>query len=159
MHSPFLKAQTCSWRHTSAIVRTDRGSTVLNRITIACLTLAGIIHLLPLPGVLGAGQLTRLYGVATDDPNVGILLQHRAVLFGLLGVLLIAAVFRPEFRVVALVAGLVSTVSFLVIAWSAGGYNPQLGRVVAADLVGMDRIGRELITKATLDRMARSPLP
>ena len=46
---------------------------MLNRITIACLTLAGVIHLLPLPGILGAGQLTRLYGFAAEDPNVGIL--------------------------------------------------------------------------------------
>ena len=112
-------------------------ATVLNRITITCLTLAGVIHLLPLPGILGAGQLTRLYGVAADDPNVGILLQHRAVLFGLLGVLLIAAAFRPDLRAVALIAGLVSTVSFLAIAWCVGGYNAQVARVVAADLLAV----------------------
>lgn len=116
---------------------THEGSTVLNRITIACLTLAGVIHLLPLPGVLGAGQLTRLYGVAADDPNVGILLQHRAVLFGLLGVLLIAAAFRHELRAVALIAGLVSTLSFLVIALNADSYNSQVARVFAADVVAM----------------------
>jgi uncharacterized membrane protein len=110
---------------------------VLNRITIACLTLAGVIHLLPLPGVMGAGQITRLYGVATDDPNAVILLQHRALLFGLLGVLLIAAAFRPELRAVALVAGLVSTVSFLVIAWGVGGYNAQVARVVVADVLAV----------------------
>jgi len=110
---------------------------VVNRITIICLTLAGGIHLLPLPGILGAGQLTRLYGVAADDPDVGILLQHRAVLFGLLGVLLIAAAFRPDLRAVALIAGLVSTVSFLAIAWGVGGYSAQVARVVAADLLAV----------------------
>ena len=110
---------------------------MLNRITIACLTLAGIIHLFPLPGVLGAGQLTRLYGVSVDDPNLGILLGHRAVLFGLLGALLIAAAFRPDLRAVALIAGLVSTVSFLVIAWGVGGYNAQVARVVVADLLAV----------------------
>jgi len=110
---------------------------VLNRITIACLALAGIIHLLPLPGVLGAGQLPRLYGVSADDPNLEILLRHRAVLFGLLGALLIAAAFRPELRPVALIFGLASTVSFLVIAWGVGGYNAQVAHVVAADLVAV----------------------
>ena len=104
---------------------------------IACLTLAGIIHLFPLPGVLGAGQLTRLYGVSADDPNLGILLRHRAALFGLLGALLIAAAFRPDLRAVALIAGLVSTVSFLVIAWGVGGYNVQVARVVVADLLAV----------------------
>lgn len=110
---------------------------MLNRITITCLTLAGVIHLLPLPGILGAGQLTRLYGVSADDPNVGILLQHRAVLFGLLGALLIAAAFRPDLRAVALIAGLVSTASFLAIAWGVGGYNAQVARVVAADALAV----------------------
>jgi hypothetical protein len=119
------------------IAFTDQGVAMLNRIMIACLTLAGIIHLLPLPGALGAGQLSRLYGVAADDPNLAILLQHRAVLFGLLGVLLVAAAFRPELRAVALVAGLVSTVSFLVVAWGVGGYNPQVARVVVADVVAV----------------------
>lgn len=109
----------------------------MNGITAACLTLAGIIHLLPLPGVLGAGRLARLYGVAADDPNLGILLQHRAVLFGLLGALLVAAAFRPELRAIALIAGLLSTVSFLVIAWGVGGYNAQIARVVAADIVAV----------------------
>ena len=122
---------------TAATVPTDQGVAVLNRITIACLTLAGIIHLLPLPGVLGAGQLRRLYGFAAEDPNLAILLQHRAVLFGLLGALLVAAAFRPELRAVALIAGLVSTVSFLVITWGVGGYNSQVARVVAADIVAV----------------------
>jgi hypothetical protein len=110
---------------------------VLNRITIACLALAGIIHLLPITGVLGGDRLTRLYGVVVDDPNLRILLQHRAVLFGLLGALLIAAALRPELRTVALMGGLVSAVSFLVIAWGVGGYNPQVGRVVTADIVAV----------------------
>jgi hypothetical protein len=136
-HSPFLKAQAGTWRQTWATYFTDEGSTVLNRITITCLTLAGVIHLLPLPGILGAGQLTRLYGVSANGPNVGILLQHRAVLFGLLGALLIAAAFRPDLRAVALIAGLVSTASFLAIAWGVGGYNAQVARVVAADALAV----------------------
>jgi hypothetical protein len=59
------------------------------------------------------------------------------VLFGLLGVLLIAAAFRPDLRAVALIAGLVSTVSFLGIAWGVGGYNAQVARVVAADVLAV----------------------
>lgn len=114
---------------------------MLDRITIACLALAGIIHLLPLPGVLGAGQLGRLYGVAVDDPNLAILLQHRAVLFGLLGALLVVAAFRAGLRTVALVAGLASTVSFLLIAWCVGDHNPQLARVVVADVVAVALLG------------------
>lgn len=135
--SPFLKAWKQQWMQTWANLLTNRGSDVLNRITIACLALAGVIHLLPLPGLLGAGRLRRLYGIAVDDPNLAILLQHRAVLFGLLGILLIAAAFRPELRAVALIAGLASTLSFLAIAWGVGGYGPQMARVIAADIVAV----------------------
>jgi hypothetical protein len=55
----------------------------------------------------------------------------------LLGVLLIAAAFRPDLRAVALIAGLVSTVSFLAIAWGVGGFNAQVARVVAADVLAV----------------------
>ena len=58
------------------------------------LLVAGVIHLLPLPGALGAGALARLYGLepaALADPNLALLLRHRAVLFGVVGALLVAA--------------------------------------------------------------------
>jgi hypothetical protein len=47
------------------------------------------------------------------------------------------AAFRPELQAIALVAGFVSVVSFLAIAWSVGGYNAAIGRVVTADLVAL----------------------
>jgi hypothetical protein len=37
----------------------------------------------------------------------------------------------------ALVAGLVSVVSFLALAVLQGGWNPQVGRVVMADIVAL----------------------
>ena len=37
----------------------------------------------------------------------------------------------------AFVAGFVSVVSFLVLAWSVGGYNGQVARVVLADWVAL----------------------
>ena len=57
-------------------------------VSVLALLIAGVIHLLPLPGVLGTGNLARLYGITVSDPNTAILLQHRALLFGILGALL-----------------------------------------------------------------------
>jgi hypothetical protein len=54
-----------------------------------------------------------------------------------LGAFLVYAAFRPELQAIALVAGFVSVVSFLAIAWSVGGYNAAIGRVVTADLVAL----------------------
>ena len=58
-------------------------------------------------------------------------------MFGLLGVFLLYAAFRPEFQLVAFVAGFVSVVSFLYLAWSVGGYNAQIARVFTADIVAL----------------------
>jgi hypothetical protein len=98
------------------------------------LVLAGIVHLLPLPGVLGAPALVRLYEVGVDDPNLEILLRHRALLFGLLALLLFAAAARPAWRALAYAGGIASAGSFVVIAMLVGGYGAPIGRVVAADV-------------------------
>ncbi|MFD2453675.1 hypothetical protein [Ideonella paludis] len=69
------------------------------------------------------------------DPNIAILLQHRAVLFGLLAALMLGALIMPAWRVLALALGLVSTSSFVLIALWVGSYNTEIGRVVAVDVV------------------------
>ena len=103
----------------------------------AMLAIVGIIHLLPLSGVLGGGRLETLYGLPFADANLEILMRHRAVLFGLLGAFLLLAAFRPQYQPIAFVAGFVSVVSFLWLAWAVGGHNAQVARVVTADLVAL----------------------
>ena len=62
----------------------------------AMLILVGLIHLLPLSGVLGSERLASLYGLSFSEPNLAILMRHRAVLFGLLGVLLDTCCVSPD---------------------------------------------------------------
>jgi hypothetical protein len=103
----------------------------------AMLVVVAVIHLMPLPGVLGGERLAALYGLSFDQPDLAILMRHRAILFGLLGAFLLLAAFRTELQTIALVAGFASVVSFLYLAWSTGHYNAKLGRVVAADVVAL----------------------
>lgn len=110
---------------------------MLSKALSALLIVAGIIHLLPLSGVFGAERLASLYGVAVQEPNLLLLLRSRAVLFGLLGALLIYAAFRPELQSLALAGGLISVLSFLFLAWSGPGYNEALRRVVHADWLAL----------------------
>lgn len=105
----------------------------MNYVVGASLLIAGIIHLLPLSGVLGSAQLAALYGMRFDEPNIAILMRHRAVLFGLIGGFMLLAAFRPALRTSALVGGAVSVASFLVLAMTAERYNAQLHRVVLID--------------------------
>lgn len=103
----------------------------------AMLVIVAIIHLLPLSGAIGGERLAALYGLSFNDPNLAILMRHRAVLFGILGLFLLFAAFRPQFQVIAFIAGFVSVVSFLWLAWSVGGYNTQIARVFMADIVAL----------------------
>jgi hypothetical protein len=103
----------------------------------AMLVVVGVIHLMPLSGALGGERLAALYGLSFDQPDLAILMRHRAILFGLLGFFLLLAAFRPALQSLALVAGFVSVVSFLYLAWSVGNYNTQVGRVVTADVVAL----------------------
>ena len=103
----------------------------------ASLIVTGIIHLLPLSGAIGAGQLAALYGLDFSEPNLSILMRHRAVLFGLFGAFLVFAAFKPSLQPIAFIAAFISVLSFLLLAWSSGGYNTLLGRVVTADLVAL----------------------
>lgn len=109
----------------------------MERAIAGLLVVVGIIHLLPVPGVLGAERLAVLYGISFSEPNIEILMRHRAILFGLLGLFLVYAGFQPSLRAMAIVAGLVSTVSFIAIAWSSGEYNAAIGKVVIADIVAV----------------------
>jgi hypothetical protein len=106
-------------------------------ISPLALIIVAVIHLLPLVGVLGAARLTQLYGLPFDEPNLAIVMRHRAVLFGLLGVFCVVAAFKPQYQIAAYVAAAVSVGSFLLLALMTGGYNPQIARVVTADWVAL----------------------
>ena len=114
---------------------------MMEKIVTGLLVLVGIIHLLPVSGVLGAERLLALYGVSLNDPNLLILMRHRAVLFGLLGLFMVYAAFKPSLQPLAFLAGFLSVVSFMAIAWSVGGYNEAIRKVVIADVVAVVALG------------------
>jgi hypothetical protein len=126
----------------------------MNRILSTCLLIMAVIHLLPLVGVLGGPRLSALYGLQVSEPNLEILLRHRAVLFGILGGFFAYAAFAPQLQGVALLIGLVSVVSFLVLASVVGGYNAQVGRVVLADWIALAAL---LIATAAYWRLRSAP--
>ncbi|MFN8737711.1 MAG: phosphopantetheine adenylyltransferase [Betaproteobacteria bacterium] len=119
-------------------------------VSIVALLLAGIIHLLPVPGFMGVSTLARLYGIEVNDPNTAILLQHRALLFGVLGVLMLSAIALPWLRVTALTVALFSAASFIVVAMAVGGYNTAIGRVVVADVVASVLLAAGLVAELWL---------
>ena len=97
----------------------------------------GVLHLAPVAGVTGVASLGRLYGITIESPEIEILLRHRAVLFGMVGGLLLVSAFTPGLQTIALVTGSISTASFLWVARSTGNYGPAIERIVEADILAL----------------------
>ncbi len=107
----------------------------MDRLAAVILIAVGLVHLLPVTGVLGGERLQALYGIGVEDPTLAILLRHRAVLFALIGVVLMVAALHQPWRGPALLAGLLSMLSFILIAALEGGGNAAIARVVRIDIV------------------------
>lgn len=107
------------------------------RIAAAALILAALIHLLPLPGLLGGAVLRELYGLPGLDPGSELLLRHRAVLFALLAGALLAGLRWPQWQTPAIVLTLLSDVAFALLAISAPELNAALRRVLIFDLLSI----------------------
>lgn len=109
---------------------------MINKTIAVLLVLVGVINLLPVAGLVSDAKLTALYGVVLNDMNLSILMRHRALLFGLLGSLIIWSAFQPALRLAAIIGGLVSMLGFIGLAWYSGSYNELLARIVVADIIG-----------------------
>jgi hypothetical protein len=110
---------------------------MLARLATGGLIVAGVINLLPLSGVLGRSWLLSLYGQEVGSVDMEILLRHRAVLFGIVAVLLLASVRLTHWRGAAILAAGLSMASFIAVAMVVGGYGPLLRTVVIVDLIGL----------------------
>ncbi|MCZ8237101.1 MAG: hypothetical protein O9346_01650 [Leptospiraceae bacterium] len=109
----------------------------MNLIISISLMIVAIIHILPLFGAQGNNALNKMYGLVIEESNLSILMRHRAILFGIVAMILIYAIFFPMYRPMAILIGFVSVISFLILAWSVGGINDPLKRVVIADLIAL----------------------
>lgn len=114
---------------------------------------AGLVNFLPVVGLLGAAKLEALYGVPIADQGLLLLLRHRSVLFGLLGGLLIFAAFRIEWRALATVAGMVSMVTYLLLAWPPTAHGAAIQKVFWADAVAVVT----LLAGYLISRVAMNP--
>lgn len=130
------------------------GSTAMRHLWTCLVLVAAAINLAPALGVFAPARMSAAYGVALDDPNLQILMRHRAVLFGLVGGLLVAAAFHPPLRTVGYAVGFSSMASFLVVAWRVGGYGAEIQRVVAFDVVGIAALAGAVLVQVLWLRSA-----
>ena len=105
------------------------------KIYTGVIALAALVNLAPLVGVASARRLQALYGIPFADPNLVVLMRHRAVLFGIVGALLLVSVFHLPTRPAAVTAGLVSMVSFVLLVFLVGDANAEIRRVMMVDVI------------------------
>ena len=113
----------------------------LQRVITGLFLIAGLINFVPLAGVTGDALLQSSYGIEIASPDLSLLLRHRAVLFGIVGGLLLVAAFKPSLRTVASVCGMISMASFAILYGTIGPEAPQLKGVLRADIVGIVVLG------------------
>ncbi|MGB6318134.1 MAG: hypothetical protein WBG08_05815, partial [Litorimonas sp.] len=82
-------------------------------------------------------RLSTLYGFAPGDTVLTTLLQHRALLFGLLAAALVYAIFVPATRWPVLIGAVASMLGFILIAAARGELSGGLRAIVIADAVGL----------------------
>ncbi len=141
------------------------------RIVSVILVVVGLLHLYPAVGVFGPDRLQALYDIGSQEADTLLLLRHRAVLFALLGSALIAGGLHAPWRWPALIAGLVSTLSFVILAFPLSDNSAAVTRVFWSDVVASAalilaavlalRYRRTLgaSADATTDNPATSPAP
>lgn len=112
-------------------------NSAMEKLTSFSLIVVAIIHLLPLAGVMSADKLSLLYGVTLDDPNLVILMRHRAVIFALLGGFILLSAFQPQLQLIAIIAAYISVLAFLIIAWQTGDYSAAIRKVVILDVLAL----------------------
>lgn len=107
---------------------------MLTKAKSILLFMVGVINFVPVMGIVSAQKLSELYGISIEDPNLEILMRHRALLFGLVGGYMICSVFQPKFQISAIIMGFISMLGFLVLAWQNGQVNELLRNIAYIDL-------------------------
>ena len=107
----------------------------------ALLAAAGLLNTAPALGALAPRKMYAAYGITPAGLDLEVVLRHRAVLFAIVGVGLVVAVFRPALRPIAIGANAISFGSFLALVIADGSVGPGLMRVAAVDVAGLIVLG------------------
>ncbi|MEZ5465569.1 MAG: hypothetical protein R3F22_10180 [Lysobacteraceae bacterium] len=106
----------------------------MKHVISALFIITGLINFAPITGVLSADILASAYGIATPEGDLLILLRHRALLFGIVGGLLLVAAFRRPLRPVATIAGMISMIGFIALVLMDSGHGDRLQRIMLIDV-------------------------
>ena len=106
---------------------------MLDKIASIVLFIVGIINILPVIVFFDSSKTAKLYGIPIEGESLIVLMRHRGVLLGLVGLTLIFAVFKPEFRIFAIAIALISKLTFIFLTFTASNYTAEIRQVALID--------------------------
>ena len=98
------------------------------------LFLCGLIHLLPFTLAFLPERIQSAYGVEVTGSDMMLLLRHRAVLFGIVGAVMLYSSLKGRHYALSTFVGLASMLSFILLYGFIGGINDSLKSVVWVDV-------------------------
>ncbi len=103
-----------------------------------CLFIAGIINIVPSILAFIPDKISSSYGIEMPNANYELLLRHRAILFGIIGGIMIYSALTKKYYSLAVCIGFISMISFVVLLKLVNGdVNPELNKVMRVDIVGI----------------------
>ena len=100
------------------------------------LFIAGLINLLPVLLAFLPEKISKSYGIDVPNANYELLLRHRAVLFGIIGGLMIYSAIAKKYYEIATTFGLISMISFTILYFFIGkDINSELKKVMMVDVI------------------------
>jgi hypothetical protein len=106
---------------------------LIYRIT---LFVAGLINLLPSMLAFLPDKISKSYGIEIPNANYELLLRHRAILFGIIGGLMIFSSIVKKYYEIATIAGLISMTSFILLYFLIDrGISSELKKVMLIDIL------------------------
>lgn len=104
----------------------------------SCLFITGIINILPSILAFIPNKISNSYGIEILNSNYELILRHRAVLFGIVGAIMIYSAMTKRNYLMAAIVGLISMSSFVLLyVITKGEINSELTKIMKIDIAGI----------------------
>ncbi|NNE66389.1 MAG: phosphopantetheine adenylyltransferase [Pyrinomonadaceae bacterium] len=121
------------------------------KVISVLLVIVGFINFFPVIGIVSSDVLAGLYGIDAPAGDLLILLRHRALLFGLLGALIIVSAFRERLQSIAICSGFVAMIGFILISLT----EPEKGEAITS-VANIDIVATLLLAIVVFLRVGRT---
>jgi hypothetical protein len=110
---------------------------MLDKIVSIIFFIVGIINLFPVVVFFSSAQTVKLYGTQIEGDSLIVLMRHRGILLGLIGLALIFAAVKPDVRIPVLIAAFISKIAFIYLVTTSVTFTPEIKQVAIIDVIAI----------------------